>query len=224
MRIKKIFLSYLLSCLPIIMTAQNLNVIEFKTELLSLSASTNSVLDEKGDACSLLKVICLDKNLTFKGSIVGKPENKNNEYWIYLSPGSTSVVITKGADEYMVTFADYGVATLESKRTYSLLVKSESAQSYFDATLSKAESGDDIAQCELGLIYFLGRGHDIDYSKAVHWFMASANQGNSEAQYRLGLCYERGYSVIKSKDIARIWYTKAADNGHVAAQKKIEQK
>lgn len=224
MRIKKSFLLFLLSCMPIIMTAQTLNVIELKTELLSLSASTNSVLDEKGEICSLLKVICLDKNLAFKGSIVGNPENKNNEYWLFLSPGSTSVTITKGADEYVVTFADYGVETLESKRTYSLLVKFESTQSHFDTILSKAEGGDDVAQCDLGLIYFFGKGCDIDYSKAVHWFMLSANQGNSEAQYRLGLCYERGYSVIKSKEIARTWYLKASDNGHVAAKKKLEQR
>lgn len=51
------------------------------------------------------------------------------------------------------------------------------------ATLTKqAESGNKIAQFNLGIMYFDNK----DYAEAVDWYQKSANQGFAEAQYNLG--------------------------------------
>ena len=51
------------------------------------------------------------------------------------------------------------------------------------------------AQFNLGLVYHLGHGVDVNYKKAVEWYKKAAKQGHADAQYSLGIMYERGQGV-----------------------------
>ena len=86
-----------------------------------LSASINNKLDNNGKACGLLKVVTNDKSMTFEGSIVGTPEYKNGEYWVYMPEGTYMVKIkTSNKEPLMLNFKDYNLQKVESKSTYEL--------------------------------------------------------------------------------------------------------
>ena len=56
-------------------------------------------------------------------------------------------------------------------------VQSEVEQEYSDEVMEKAENGDAEAQNNLGSMYFHGKGVELDYKKAVEWYIRSAEQG-----------------------------------------------
>ena len=86
-----------------------------------LTSSVNQVLDNNGNPCGLLKVITNDESMTFEGSIIGTPEYKNGEYWVYLSPGTYQIRIkTNSYEPLMLNFRDYNIQKVESKATYEL--------------------------------------------------------------------------------------------------------
>lgn len=99
-------------------------------------------------------------------------------------------------------------------------------------TLS-AESGLSVAQFNLGVMYFTGRGTPQDYEKAFHWIKLAAEQGHVNAQFNLGTLYYNGLgmqptwmtywplALINRKDnlhAAARWYQAAAAQDHGAAQ------
>ena len=63
----------------------------------------------------------------------------------------------------------------------------------FDTALKEwkplAESGNSVAQFNLGLIYDNGWGVPQDYKEAVKWYRLAAKQGNAWAQNNLGVVY-----------------------------------
>jgi TPR repeat protein/S1-C subfamily serine protease len=85
-------------------------------------------------------------------------------------------------------------------------------------TRRKAEAGDAVSQCALGLCYYHGTGVPKDDTEAVKWYRKAADQGNAKAQYNLGVCYSEGDGVPKDAAEAVKWYHKAADQGNVSAQ------
>lgn len=82
-----------------------------------------------------------------------------------------------------------------------------------------AQSGDTIAQNELGMAYGLGkRVRKADPEEAFKWFRMAADKGYAPAQYNLGSLYYYGTGVPKDYQEALKWYRKAADQGFVQAQ------
>ena len=81
-----------------------------------------------------------------------------------------------------------------------------------------AESGDAIAQCRLGEIFFFGEGQPQDYEKAAYWYQKAALQGIAIAQFNLGLYYFKGVGVSQNYEKAVYWYQKAAEQGDKDAQ------
>ena len=81
-----------------------------------------------------------------------------------------------------------------------------------------AEQGSDVAQLELGYMYYDGKGVPKDLAAAARWFRKAADQGNDAAQGRLGYMYYNGEGVPKDLAVAARWYRKAADQGDDAAQ------
>ena len=101
--------------------AEPLVVDKLNKKTTDLTSSVNQVLDNNGKPCGLLKVITNDKSMTFEGSVVGKPEYKNGEYWVYISPGAYQIRIKTNSNEpLMLNFKDYNLAQVESKTTYEL--------------------------------------------------------------------------------------------------------
>ena len=64
-----------------------------------------------------------------------------------------------------------------------------------------AQSGDPVAQCELGkiLLHIDYDGSDIEKNptEGVKWLTAAASQGHAEAEFDLGLCSLYGIGCAK---------------------------
>ena len=77
-----------------------------------------------------------------------------------------------------------------------------------------AEEGLDLAQYNLGILYFTGQGVDQNFEEAFKWTKASAEQGHLNAQFNLGSLYLEGQGITKDNLQGIEWFTKAAINGH----------
>lgn len=88
---------------------------------MDLTAATSSKVDLNGKPCGLLKVISNDTSFKFEGNVIGTPEYKTGEYWVYLTAGTYMVKIkSNNHDPLMLNFRDYNIKNVESKNTYEL--------------------------------------------------------------------------------------------------------
>ncbi|MCY2935316.1 MAG: tetratricopeptide repeat protein, partial [Planctomycetota bacterium] len=60
-----------------------------------------------------------------------------------------------------------------------------------------AEQGDSMAQFNLGLMYYNGRGVPQDNTEAAKWYRKAAEQGHANAQCNLGLMYKNGQGATQ---------------------------
>ena len=90
-----------------------------------------------------------------------------------------------------------------------------------NALLEKADAGDPVAQFELGLQYYNGRGVPQSTQKAFELWQKAAQQGNAMAQNNLGVMYRKGRGVSKDSQKAYEWFEKAAKQGYVIAQSNL---
>ena len=79
-----------------------------------------------------------------------------------------------------------------------------------DALRARAESGDAVAQYDLGVMYASGLGAPEDDAEAVRWYRLAADQGFADAQSNLAIMYENGKGVPQDYVQAHIWYSLAA--------------
>jgi len=83
-----------------------------------------------------------------------------------------------------------------------------------DTVRALAETGNSVAECNLGVAYQNGYGEtQPDMAIAKEWFQRSSDQGNPDAQSRLGDMYEYGDGVKQNYTEAAKWYRKAAEQG-----------
>lgn len=66
-------------------------------------------------------------------------------------------------------------------------------------------------QCQLGEMYFFGKGIAQDMHKGVQWYKKAAEQGHIAAQCSLGFCYQKGAGVTRDVQQALHWYSTAAN-------------
>jgi Sel1 repeat len=88
----------------------------------------------------------------------------------------------------------------------------------FKKTQALAAKGDSESQYDLGNMYLMGVGSDIDYNSAIQAFEQSANTGNDKAAYKLGLIYYEGTGVRGNPATAFNWFSMAAEHNFPAAQ------
>ena len=81
-----------------------------------------------------------------------------------------------------------------------------------------ADGGLDLAQYNLAIMYFTGRGVDQDYEEAFRWTLAAAEQGHLNAQFNLGALYYTGAGTAVDLKQSFEWYLKAAEAQHGEAQ------
>lgn len=102
-----------------------------------------------------------------------------------------------------------------------------------EAFRESAENGVAIAQYNLGVLYFSGRGVEQDYREAYRWTHMAAEQGFANAQANLGTLYYNDLGVSEGieaywpisfflrssrlQEAAR-WYQAAANQDHGQAQ------
>jgi hypothetical protein len=84
--------------------------------------------------------------------------------------------------------------------------------------MTRAKTGDAVAQYDVGVLYARGEGLVQDYASAATWFRAAAAQGNAAAQYNLGVLYAGGLGVAANQTEALNWYRSAAEQNHPGAQ------
>lgn len=81
-----------------------------------------------------------------------------------------------------------------------------------------AETGHEIAQCDLGNMYRAGHGVKKNEDEGLKWIRRSAENGYVYAQTLMALMYFIGEIVDKDYGQAVSWYSRAADKGYVKAQ------
>lgn len=91
--------------------------------------------DLNGAICALVKIVLPINGCQFEGNVIGNPQFKVNEYWVYVTSGSKTLQI-KCPDHYplRLDFDSYGVASLKEKAIYQLVVKSNAPNGSADQT------------------------------------------------------------------------------------------
>tara|TARA_Y100000588_G_scaffold125605_1_gene137578 strand:- start:203 stop:766 length:564 start_codon:yes stop_codon:yes gene_type:complete len=83
---------------------------------------------------------------------------------------------------------------------------------------TESETGNVLAQNELGLIYCAGDCVEQDFKIAMRWFEKAADQGNSDASNNIGIMHQSGQGVEKSYVKAYAWFSVSAAGGNKLAQ------
>jgi len=86
-----------------------------------------------------------------------------------------------------------------------------------------AEDGLMMAQYNLAILYFSGRGVEQDFEAAFRWTLAAAEQGHVAAQFNLGALYYEGNGTRRDYKAALEWYLKAAEADHAYAQYNVAE-
>lgn len=89
---------------------------------------------------------------------------------------------------------------------------------YSEELVKYAESGDAVAQCDLGICYANGSGIAKDGYEAFKWFKLSAEQGHVGGMRNLGRCYFEGLGVEKNEDEGIKLFNLSAEQGDAEAQ------
>ncbi|MFI5236445.1 MAG: tetratricopeptide repeat protein, partial [Ignavibacteriales bacterium] len=82
----------------------------------------------------------------------------------------------------------------------------------------EANTGDALAQHELGLRYLLGEGTPADTSAAVYWIKKAADQNLTSAKYNYAIFLINGIGVAWDPYSAFKYFKSAANDGMVQAQ------
>jgi hypothetical protein len=96
----------------------------------------------------------------------------------------------------------------------------------FDSLHKSAESGDAVAQYNLGVLYFDGDSVKQDRKKSLEWYRKAAENGHALAQYCMYLAYaapEAGSGINKDPGKAMGWLEKSAANGCPEAQEDLAE-
>lgn len=81
-----------------------------------------------------------------------------------------------------------------------------------------AESGDGQAMNNLGVLFDLGQGVDLDEGRALYWFARSASAGNPSGMSNYGRMLEQGRAIDANPEEAARWFDLAARQGQPEAQ------
>ena len=77
-----------------------------------------------------------------------------------------------------------------------------------------ADAGLDVAQYNLAILYYFGRGVEQDMTRAFELTQAAARQGHLAAQANLASLYLDGSGVASNVDRGIEWFSSAGRSGH----------
>jgi TPR repeat protein len=86
-----------------------------------------------------------------------------------------------------------------------------------------AEQGDARSQRQLGIMYYLGQGIDVDHTTAAKWLGQAAEQGDDVAQLTFGVMHVEGHGVPQSHVTAHMWFSLSAQQGNSSARIRLDQ-
>ena len=84
-----------------------------------------------------------------------------------------------------------------------------------------AENGDALAQLEMGVRYFLGKGVRQNDQTAITYFTQAAEQNCPIAESNLGLIYSLGYGLAIDLVKGIAWLKRAAEHGQVESMRRL---
>lgn len=172
-----------------------------------LTAASSGRKDASGNGVAVVKVQMPFNGVTFEGDMVGEPEFKTSEYWVYVPAGASELVIKYPEFEPLkVKYSGLGQGQLEPKTTYMLVVSYPADLVADDSQLT----GEDCFRIGMGY----AEKRDNQY---VRWMEMGAKKGNLDAQSTLGNLYLTGTIVKKDKEKGMKMLTDASDAGHGAA-------
>lgn len=98
----------------------------------------------------------------------------------------------------------------------NIVQESSEEQAFLEAAKkvkALADQGHAQAQLRLGMLYASGKGVQLNYTQAAHWFQKAAEQNLPEAQSYMGWLHANGYGVEQDDKMAGHYYLKAAEQG-----------
>ncbi len=219
------------------MSAQEISVSKFEP-LSDVQYGSMLRPDLNGIDAALIKVQCPVEGVFFDGSLIGDPQFRTSEYWVWLEAGQRMMdMAVPGYKKIRIFFDDYGVGQVQSKAVYLLdvtLPQTGTAEErlkqfvkHFDAgeydkamalLRPLAEAGMAKAEYNMGICYEQGHGVTKDYAQAIYWYQTAADHGMAAAYTNVGHMYISGKGVPKDHDEAKRWYRKAAEAGDPVGQ------
>lgn len=88
----------------------------------------------------------------------------------------------------------------------------------FDWCFDNQFYGDPEVWNDLGTLYRLGAGCEMDLELAMYWYRQAADAGNAEGMFNVSGIYEFGVGVEEDLETAHYWQVMAAEAGHAYAQ------
>jgi TPR repeat protein len=82
-----------------------------------------------------------------------------------------------------------------------------------------ANNNDNVAQFQLGKLYYDGIKIERSYGNAYKWLLKSAENNNSDAQLMVAIMYEEGNGVFGDTAESLKWYEKASTKSNIAKYK-----
>lgn len=119
--------------------------------------------------------------------------------------------------ELFESYLGFDVIDCDYKIKQSLTIDYKKIPAY-DRILKCAQSGDVLAQNELGKMYENGEGLIQDYALAQYWYQQAADKKDQFGQLNLGLLYLDGKGVQKDYLQALFWINKSVAQGNADAQ------
>lgn len=81
-------------------------------------AAYNQEVDQFGEICGVLIIHCIGNSIKFNGEGIVNIEQKGSDYYLHLSPQSTSILMEYGQNEIL----KIPLEQIESKHTYELTI------------------------------------------------------------------------------------------------------
>ena len=98
-------------------------------------------------------------------------------------------------------------------------IQQENYESAFYYMKKASELGSVLAQNNLGVLYGLGHGTDVDIQRSNYWIEKAAHGGSAAAQNTLGCFYKDALNGFEQDyEQANHWFEKAAKQGDHFAQ------
>ena len=137
---KRSFVILLITTVGIVnLWGQKLEVRSLSVDLKDPAATQYAVKDFNGQNCALIIVGLAVDGVQFEGNIIKQERKENDEYWVYITEGSMDFQINaKGYLPEPVEFKTLGVTSVESGRTYRMVVEHPNLEKSFDELLAIA--------------------------------------------------------------------------------------
>lgn len=108
-----------------------------------------------------------------------------------------------------------------AEQAYKTAIECANEKNYAEAATYyqlAIDAGHPYAACNLGNLYYNGRGVKQDYAIAADLYAQGAANGDMIAQHNLANCYYSGNGVTQNYKEAARWYTLAANQGYAYSQ------